>query len=406
LKGNSNIKFFLLKMVFSYRILCLVLTIVVLTSREWGKDYTDFYSFGFMLYFFLGTVVFLPVLKKPSLLFCLVLLDYFGVLLYQYFDPYNFFMELLWLPGILSTAALMVPVPLNVPFTLFLGIPGFIFLSYGYCNSLEISMGYYNFPYKIAVLFYNVPVTLFATAIGLISSYTIRIREKVSSLDLMNIKLDKINHQITDRMFSLQNDTTLEERKRISKEIHDTAGYVFINLIMMLQATSAILHKDIDKAEQLINDARDYADRGINEIRHILRNIRNYTPASISLQNELLEIGISFKKATDVGLDIEFGNWPVSFSETMDAFFKSFMQEALTNALKHGNATGITIICWMTDTHVIMSVANDGEGVNAPIIKGIGISSIEDFVSKKNGTITIQSGSHGFKISVSIPREP
>jgi signal transduction histidine kinase len=377
-----------------------------LMSREWGKDYIDFYSFGFMLYFFLGTVVFLPVLKKPSLLFCLVLLDYFSVLLYQYFDPYNFFMELLWLPGILSTAALMVPVPLNVPFTLFLGIPGFILLSYGYCNSLEISMGSYSFPYITAALFYNVPVSLFATAIGLISSYTTRLRKKVSSLDLMNIKLDKINHQITDRMFSLQNDTTLEERKRISKEIHDTAGYVFINLIMMLQATSAILHKDIDKAEQLINDARDYADRGINEIRHILRNIRDYTPASISLQNELFEIGESFKKVTDVGLDIEFGNWPISFSEALDAFFKSFMQEALTNALKHGNATGITIICWMTDTHVIMSVANNGEGVNAPIVKGIGISSIEDFVSKKNGTITIQSSNHGFKISVSIPREP
>jgi signal transduction histidine kinase len=333
------------------------------------------------------------------------MLDYYSVLLYQYFDPNMFFMELLWLPGILSAASLIVPAPLNIPFTLFLGIPCCLFLSYGYCYSLEISIGPYSFQYFTAALLYYVPVSIFASVLGQISSYTARLRERIDSLELVNIKLDKINHQITARMFSLQNDTTLEERKRISKEIHDTAGYVFINLIMMLQATSAILHKDIEKAEQLINDARDYADRGINEIRHILRNIREFTPASLSLQNDLLEIGKSFKKATDVGLIIEYGNWPVSFSKTMDAFFKSFMQEALTNALKHGHATSITIICWMTDTHLIMSIANNGEGINTPIVKGIGISSIEDFAGQKDGTITIQSGSYGFKISVSIPRE-
>ncbi|MDR3170072.1 MAG: histidine kinase [Treponema sp.] len=382
------------------------MTVLFLLLHHREKDYVEIYSFGFMIYFFMGTLAFLPFSRSPPLFFCLVLLDYFSVLLYQYFDPYVVFMEVLWLPELLSAASLVVPVPLNIPFTLFLGIPCYLFLSYGYCYSLKIAIGPYSCAYSTAALFYTVPVSLFAAAVGQIRSYTAKLREKASSLELMNMKLDKINHQITDRMFSLQNDTTLEERKRISKEIHDTAGYVFINLIMMLQAALAILHKDIEKADQLINDARDYADRGINEIRHILRDIRDYTPASISLQNELLEIGKSFKKATDVGLTIEYGNWPVSFSKTTDAFFKSFMQEALTNALKHGHATDITIICWKTGTHLIMSVADNGEGVNTtPIIKGIGISSIEDFVSRRNGAITIQSGGRGFKISVSIPRE-
>jgi signal transduction histidine kinase len=395
----------LLRAVFLYRIFCLVLTVVFLISLQQEKDYIEFYYFGFMIYFFIGTIVFLPLLGNSRLLFSLVILDYFGVLLYQYFDPYTLFMELLWLPEILSAVSLIIPAPLNIPFTLFLGIPCFVLLSYGYCYSLEIAVGPYHYSYLTAALFYNVPVSFFAAALGQISSYTARLREKAESLKQINIKLDKINHQITSRIFNLQNDTSLEERKRISKEIHDTAGYVFINLIMMLQATSAILHKDIGKAEQLINDARDYADRGINEIRHILRDIRDYAPASISLQNELLEIGKSFMKATDVGLAIEYGNWPVSFSKTIDSFFKSFMQEALTNALKHGHATDIIIICWMTDTHIIMSIADNGEGVSTPIIEGIGISSIEDFVTRRNGAITIQSGNYGFKISASIPRE-
>jgi signal transduction histidine kinase len=239
--------------------------------------------------------------------------------------------------------------------------------------------------------------------IGRLSAYTSELRGRTRSLERFNLQLDTINRDITGKMFRLQNDTTLEERKRISKEIHDTAGYVFINLIMMLQAASAVLRKDTEKAEGLINDARDYAERGINEIRHILQNIREYSPAALSLQNELFDIGKSFRNATGTVLNIDYGNWPGTFSKKLDSFFMSFMEEALTNALKHGHATEISVMCWNNSSHITMSVSDNGKGMSAPVKKGIGISAMEEFAVRQKGSIIIQGSDRGFKITAAIP---
>jgi signal transduction histidine kinase len=382
-----------------------VITFAVFTlpGIKAGKGGT--YPFWFLLYFSLGTFIYPLFGKNLRILLGLNILDYFAVLLFQYFEPHMVFLELIWLPGILTLAALIMPSPWAVILPLVLGIPGCVFLSYSFYAVVTISIGERSYSYYLLSLFYYVPITILSIAIGQISLFARELVDKANSLKLFNLQLDKINRDITHKMFKLQNDTTLEERKRISKEIHDTAGYVFINLIMMLQAASAILYKDIAKADQLINETRDYANRGINEIRHILRGIRNYTPVSLSLQNELFNTGRSFQKATNAMLTIDYGNWPKTFSKKIDSFFVSFMQEALTNALKHGHATDITIMCWNNASHVSMSVLDNGKGTTLPIKKGIGISALEDFIKQLNGAIVIRSNDKSFTITVSIPLE-
>jgi signal transduction histidine kinase len=150
-------------------------------------------------------------------------------------------------------------------------------------------------------------------------------------------------------------------------------------------------------------DARDYAERGINEIRHVLRNIRE-PPVSLSLQNEFFNIGDIFQKATGTSVAIHYGTWPRSFSPVVDSFFTSFMQEALTNAIKHGHATEIVIDCQEVDGSIAMTITDNGLGAKFPLQKGIGISSLEDFVFQYGGKVDIQSGKDGFKIKVSVRR--
>jgi signal transduction histidine kinase len=313
------------------------------------------------------------------------------------------FLEHLWLPGILLAIALSAPFPLSILLSLVMGIPGGLFLNYASFTGVVISISGQNYLYADIAPFFYVPVTLLTVMTGIINFYCGKIRDKSDRLELLVSQINKMNKDITGKIFRIQNDTTLEERKRISKEIHDTSGYVFINLIMILQAASAVLYKDLKKTEQLIDDAIDYADKGINEIRHKLRGIREYTHAFLSLQNELFDIGESFRKTTGVTLTIEYGNWPKTFSKTTDSFFLSFMQECLTNALKHGQASAITIMCWMTDSYIVMSITDNGKGAVMPIKKGIGISAMEDFVSSYNGSINIRSDEGGFRITAVLP---
>jgi signal transduction histidine kinase len=351
-----------------------------------------------------GTVAYIFIYKNKKQLFILMVFDYFFVFLAQYYEPHFLLLELLWIPCILTIIVLILPSPWNIPLGLIMGIPGAIFLSYGYFAETTFSFGKHQYPYFLAALFYYLPVTVLCIAIGQIGRHIMKLRNHTDRLRTLNLQLNKINRDITERMFNLQYDSTLEERKRISKSIHDTAGYVFINLIMMLQAASALLYKDTEKAENIIREARDYAERGINEIRHILQDIREYSPTPLSVQNMISDIGKFYAKTTNVEAIIDYGNWPKTFSKSVDSFFISFMQEALTNALKHGHATSVSVLCWATPAHITMRIRDNGIGAVLPVVKGIGISAMEDFVRNRHGFINIQSNDDGFQISVTLPQ--
>jgi signal transduction histidine kinase len=387
-----------------FRVICLVFSFYFLLPTPYPEN--D-YTLMILSYLAIGTVLFIGLATlffNKKIILTMLFFDYFLVLIYPYYSPHFIILEFIWIPEILSTLAVFLPSILGILLIFFMGIPGSIFLSYGYYQEIYISIGEKSYPFYRAVIPFYLSITLLSVVLCqfFISS---RKREKYTeSLETLNEHLNKINHSVSQKIFYLENDSTLEERKRISKEIHDTAGYVFINLIMMLQAASAVFYKDIKKAESLINDARDYAARGINEIRHILRNIREYSPLWLSLQNELYNIGTAFNKATEVKININYGNWPKTFSKNIDSFFISFMQEALTNSLKHGYATEVSITCWETRDFYAMSIIDNGKGAVLPIEKGIGITALEDIVNRYSGNVVIKSDRTGFGIHVFIKK--
>jgi signal transduction histidine kinase len=401
-KKTESIKSFPLKLIGVYRAFAFVVIFAVMgmTNNAQEKIFTPFQIIC-LVFLGIGTILYFFLLFHPKILTILLAIEYFMVFYYPYVEPFVY-MEFIWVPGSITAMAFLLLERKNVFVIALVGIAVPVLFSYGYIYSVTVSIGELAFPFVIPLLLFHVPITLLALLASRICFHMEEIKKQYASLESDNKTLNEINHAISQRIFNLQNDTTQKERNRLSKEIHDTAGYVFINLIMMLQAAQAVLHRDIQKADKLLGDARDYAERGINEIRYLLRNIRDYTPTRLSLQNELHDVGESFQKATDVEIDIEYGNWPQTLSKNLDLFFISFMQEALTNALKHGRATRVSVLCWANKNHIGMTISDNGSGVDAPVKKGIGITAMEDVASQMNGGINI-SGKNGFKISAVFP---
>ncbi|QQO10695.1 sensor histidine kinase [Breznakiella homolactica] len=396
----------LLKLVLLYKVLCFIITLVLLGYMHDALISPFFlHNFWYLVFLFMGLVLYIPLFRSMYTLLSLAVLEYFAVLLYAYFEPHILFMEFLWIPGILMEIALILKPPASIAAVLVLGIPGSIFFSYATqaSTAILVSVQEREYPLSILILLFYVPVTALIITISVLRVKTQKLNTTAESLEAVNQQLEKMNQSITSKMFRLENDSTMEERRRISKEIHDTAGYVFTNVIMMLQAASAILYKDTDKAAGIIMDARDCSERGVNEIRHILRNIRDNGPSRLSLQNEIHDTGRSFQKATGTSVTIDYGNWPKTLSPKLDSFFISFIQEALTNAVKHGNSTAINIQCWRTDTDISMKITDNGKGAELPIERGIGIASIEDYIRQVSGTVRIRNHGLGFEISVIIP---
>jgi signal transduction histidine kinase len=392
-----------LKILGVYRIICLpvVLALTVYTGKNGGN------ASSLLLFFWLvlSTLLYFFLLPRLVNFFMLLLADYFTVLLYSYFEHAFLIVELVWIPGILLALVLAMPGIIGKILSLVLGIPGAIGFSWGYTSRLSVFVAGLTLPFYLAALVVYVPVGFLAIIVSFVYAEMEKIKSKDTGLELINAHLNELNRSISEKIFRLQNDTAIEARKRLSKEIHDSTGYVFINLIMMLQAAAAVFRKDTGKAQRLVDDARDYAERGINEIRHQLRDIRSSTTSRLSLQNDFSNLVESFHKATEVEISIDYGEWPRTFSKEVDSFFVSFLQETLTNALKHGHATEISVVCWKSVSHIGMSVTDNGTGAAPPIKFGIGITAMEDVIGQLQGTISIRTGEPGFRINASIPLE-
>jgi signal transduction histidine kinase len=384
-----------------YRIAALVVIFVfthVTTAGQWTQQG------GIFVALCLGTVLYFIFCFYKKHLGLLLAPDYFAALLYAYYEPHLVFVEFVWLPQLLTLTALILPWHLSLTLVPVMCMGG-VFFSYGFIKDYTVSVEGLAVPYLLLALLFYIPMAFLSLFASRAWFSMMDDRKRLRALQMTNSHLNELTRSISRRLFTLQHNTTEMERHRLSKEIHDIAGYVFINIIMMLQAATAVFNKDRKKAETLIVDARDYAERGINEIRHVLRNIRE-SPVSLSLQNEFFNIGDVFQKATDTSVAIHYGTWPRSFSPIVDSFFTSFMQEALTNAIKHGHATEIIIDCQEVDGLIAMTITDNGLGAKFPLQKGIGISSLEDFASQYGGGVDIQSGKYGFKIKVSVRRSP
>ena len=341
--------------------------------------------------------------KSLRLMQLALFFEYFCVLFLGYYQAELAYAEYIFFPIILCDIFLIVerkPMLVILPLS---GIFGCTLLSSSYVSHKVVSSSFIH----AELSWISFPFYAFIT-LGLLALSIVREKQKkvvMSLKDKINVnrKLETINRTLSQKLFIIKQDSILEERKQITHEIHDTAGYVFVNVIMMLQATLAVLNRnDTAKAAEMLENALDYSRRGMNEIRYILQEIRAREEPTLGLQKNFYEIASSFYKATEVKIRLEYGNWPKSFNSKLDTFYLSFFREALTNSLKHGNATEVELVCWKTEQDAIITVEDNGTGLSGPIKYGIGISSITDLAQSLGGNVAIGTV-HGFSISVTIP---
>lgn len=330
-----------------------------------------------------------------------LLLEYFYVLLLGYFFNSIYF-EIIFIPLILTDISHLFTIIPTLLMDIF-GVVGAIFLSFGYERIVLIriySETYYTL--NLNHIFYI--IFAFSSIVFALFKHSQRHLIKRYKAEIQTIKqLEIINTDLSRKIFKIQQDSIEEERLYITKEIHDLVGYIFMNLIMLLQASSALFTKNKELAKEKLDDSLDYARRGMNEIRYNLRKIRENFKNPVSLQNNFYQIAKTFSKATDLKVVIDYGDWPKSFNDEVDTFLTSLVRESLTNSLKHGKATQIKINCWRDEKHISISIHDNGLGLpDGHINYGIGISSIRNYVSSIGGNIQIISEA-GFMLIVSIP---
>lgn len=228
-------------------------------------------------------------------------------------------------------------------------------------------------------------------------------RGTVIHQDLAMRQLSQINHQLQEYAKVRGEEAEKNERMRITRDMHDSCGYSFVNIIAILDAVMS--NPDIsreDFADSLMT-VRNLASKGLKETRKTLHMIRDIESPIDSNIKAIWETKKIFSTVTGIKVKIQTGNLKKDYGPTINAIIIHALREALTNAVRHGRAKNIDVSFWDDNYTLVMTVTDDGIGAKE-IVKGIGFAGMEERLAKVYGSLNFSTSKDGgFSIRIQIP---
>lgn len=195
-----------------------------------------------------------------------------------------------------------------------------------------------------------------------------------------------------------------EERRRISRELHDETGQA----LMVLRFHLEMLAADANKKEQQakVHESLDLLDRTIEGLRRIIGRLSPRVLEELGLlaaiRRQAEQLAIQTK--TRARLDLPEQLSPMDH-EIEVALYRS-VQEALHNIAKHSQATGFTVRLQTTSENVVLEILDDGVGLltRSPHTRGFGLTGMRERAAALGGTMSIHSRrSKGTQIRIVLP---
>ncbi len=299
----------------------------------------------------------------------------------------NYFIHSLYIIIILDAA-----LTLNKKKGLIINIAAVLISQIKYIYLISINKSITN----IAGMVFFILINLLILTITYFAKYYREEKDKTAQLYRELLNAHKKLQNYSDKIRQL---TLIEERNRITKDLHDTLGHNITGLIMQLEMASSLINEDLDTSKQLIEASKENARNNLKQVRTILSALREDTPYDTI--DSIKDLVSDFSKKTGIDIQFHVGGTIIKLSPDGYIILYRIIQEAMTNAVRHGQASKIDIHILFRDSEIQFKVEDNGIGCDI-IIEGFGLKGMKDRVSQLGGTISYHS-THGFIINGSIP---
>jgi signal transduction histidine kinase len=192
-----------------------------------------------------------------------------------------------------------------------------------------------------------------------------------------------------------------EERRRIERNIHDGAQQRLVALALELRIAQRRLRGRADpEVERILEAATADLQRAVDELRELARGIHPAILTDEGLEAALGSLACRCPLPVKVEVDCD-RRLPLEVEGT--AYFLAC--EALANAVKHAQASSVTIRAARSDHQLVISIEDDGVGGADPA-SGSGLRGLADRVEAHGGTLRVDSSpGRGTRVVGEIPCE-
>ena len=231
---------------------------------------------------------------------------------------------------------------------------------------------------------------------------------------IANFRIRQLRHaQVAQHRFSQQLIASQEsERKRIAAELHDSLGQrlVVINNLALFFIRSHLQHVGDGEPAAAIKEISAEATLAIEETRSIAYNLRPFQLDRLGLTKSIEVLIRSVSRSSEIHFTTDLANVDDVFPEVLRINFYRIVQEALSNIMKHANATEVNVSILRTDTGVVLTIHDNGQGFipaarSAPAgDSGFGLTGMVERSSLLGGRLKMRSDpASGTVMTVEIP---
>ncbi len=217
-------------------------------------------------------------------------------------------------------------------------------------------------------------------------------------------ELDKSKRELEKAYEVVAEVSALEERQRIAKDIHDTAGHSITTVIMQTEAAKRILEKSPEEAKSKIVAANLQAKHALEELResvHLLSGMQVRETLRSALEN------IIHDSTDGTNITIRSAIEEIEVSPTKHRFICNTLKEGISNGLRHGGATAFWFELKEEEGEIKFLLSDNGNGLSmADMRPGFGISAMQERAQSLGGEVGFNTEEdEGFELCLFLPAE-
>ncbi|WP_079474782.1 sensor histidine kinase [Marinococcus halophilus] len=209
----------------------------------------------------------------------------------------------------------------------------------------------------------------------------------------------------------IEDKSIMQERLKLSRDIHDSAGHYLTTSMMALETAKRLLEKgEVEKARTQLQTSKHQVQETMKEIRKTAHSMA-HTDGFIDLAAALEGLLVSTRDTSDVRVEWHFDKpLPVLRAEQEMLLYR-MLQEGLTNGLRHG---GCTYFSYTLSTQVpgqlVARLEDNGRTVTKNVSFGFGLRGLSARAEELGGLLRFEAlpgGKNGMALELRLPvRDP
>jgi signal transduction histidine kinase len=199
------------------------------------------------------------------------------------------------------------------------------------------------------------------------------------------------------------------ERQRVARELHDETGQSLTALGLGLRGVTNILRQDADKAENNLRMLEGLVARSLDELQRLISDLRPSHLDDLGLPAALRWYTNEIQNRLPLKVNVEISGEPRELPAELKTAIFRVAQEALTNVIKHSDASNVDVrLCYQSDV-ISLSVKDDGKGFDTrtsthPRRPSWGLIGMQERTTLLGGKLFLRSEiGKGTEVVISIP---